>query len=310
MTVCVVIPTYGRDEVLCETIERVFAAVGGAPVSILVVDQSAEHTARARNSLERWESARRIRWVRLPGPSTAHAMNVGLLEAGTDLVVFIDDDVAPGEDWLGAHVARHAACPRAWAVAGQVLQPGQEPEGAIPPARGGGLRADLGFPFNSTRACRVCNVMAGNLSVKRDRAITVGGFDENFGPPVAYRFETEFARRITVAGGEIWFDPDASLRHLRAPGGGTRSRGSHLMSASPVHGVGDYYYALRCGKGLDRFTYLLWRPFREVRTRFHLLHPWWIPVKFVGELRALALALRLNRRGPRFITNAIPSRHT
>jgi len=143
--------------------------------------------------------------------------------------------------------------------------------------------------------------MAGNLSVKRDRALAVGGFDANFTPPVAYRFETEFARRLVAAGGRIRFEPRASIRHLRAARGGTRSQGGHLTSSSPVHGVGDYYYALRCGRGWERFWYVLRRPLREVRTRFHLLHPWYIPVKLVGEVRALALAVRLHRGGPRLL---------
>ena len=48
------------------------------------------------------------------------------------------------------------------------------------------------------------------------------------------------------------------------------------------------------------------RPFREVRTRFHLRHPWFVPVKLLGEMRALLLALRLWRQGPRLL----PTKHT
>jgi hypothetical protein len=142
------------------------------------------------------------------------------------------------------------------------------------------------------------NAMAGNLSVKRDRALQIGGFDENFPPPVASRFESEFAKRLVRSGGRVWFEPRASLRHLAATTGGTRSKGSHLTSMSPVHGIGDCYFALRTGQGLEKWGYLARKPFREVRTKFHLRHPWWIPVKFVGELRALAAALRLSANPP------------
>ncbi len=159
------------------------------------------------------------------------------------------------------------------------------------------LGRDLDFAFNGTESAWIGNVMAGNLSVRRERFLAVGGFDANFIPPVSYRFETEFARRLIAAGGRIRFEPSALVRHLRAGTGGTRSLGSHLTSASPLHGVGDYYYALCCGKGLDRVGYMLRRPFREVLTRFHLRHPWWVPVKFVGELRALRMAVRLYSTG-------------
>jgi hypothetical protein len=61
-------------------------------------------------------------------------------------------------------------------------------------------------------------------------------------------------------------------------------------------------------EGLSKLTYILRCPFREVCTKFHLSHPWYIPVKFVGELRAFWRAGRL-RRGEGIMDNAnIPSR--
>jgi len=56
--------------------------------------------------------------------------------------------------------------------------------------------------------------------------------------------------------------------------------------------VGVCYFALCCGRG----SYLLRKRFSEVRTRFHLRHPWWIPVKFIVKIRALCWTLRLWRR--------------
>ena len=170
------------------------------------------------------------------------------------------------------------------------------------------LTGDLDFDFASDEGRFVRNVMAGNLSVKRDMALEIGGFDENF-VGSAYRFETEFAKRILANGGKIWFEPRASIKHLRAERGGTRAEGSHLTSMSPRHGVGDYYYALKCGEGWERAKYVLRRPFREVRTKFHLKHPRWIPVKFIGELRALMKALRLYHHGPRLLPTNNTNRH-
>jgi GT2 family glycosyltransferase len=142
--------------------------------------------------------------------------------------------------------------------------------------------------------------MAGNLSVKKDRALEIGGFDENF-LGVAYRFETDFARRIIQAGGKIRFEPRASIRHLRAATGGTRKHGNHLTSPSPLHGVGDYYFALKQGTDIQALLYILRRLVREVSTRFHLRHPWYIPVKLLGEFLGLMLAVVLRIRGPRLI---------
>ncbi len=62
------------------------------------------------------------------------------------------------------------------------------------------LRQDLDFRFNSSHPCYVRNCMSGNLSVRREEALTIGGFDENFNLTVAFRYETDFARRIWEQG--------------------------------------------------------------------------------------------------------------
>ena len=128
-----------------------------------------------------------------------------------------------------------------------------------------------------------------------------GGFDENFLPPVAYRFDNDFCKRLIRAGGKIFFEPKARIYHLRADRGGTRTLENHLKSASPLHGVGDYYFALRQEISFATLFYILKRPFREICSRFHLKSPWWIPVKFIGEVRALLLAVSLYRSGPTYM---------
>jgi len=132
----------------------------------------------------------------------------------------------------------------------------------------------------------------------RERALAIGGFDENF-VGAAYRFETDFAVRLVAAGGTIWFEPQASIHHLKLATGGLRSFGDHRSSASPAHSVGDYYFALRHRPPFWR--YALARIRRNIATRYHLRHPWTIPTKLVGELRGLLLARRLARTGPRLL---------
>ncbi|MCA9081018.1 MAG: hypothetical protein KDA58_10700, partial [Planctomycetaceae bacterium] len=184
--------------------------------------------------------------------------------------------------------------------------PWQEPAAIVPPRDLRGLREDYDFPFHSTIATTtIANVMAGNLSVNRSFALSLGGFDENF-VGAAYRFETEFSKRWRQAGGNICYCPEASINHLRIPSGGTRSKGDHRASADPRHGVGDYYYAMRHGGRVECLTYSLHRMLREVLTRFHATHPWYIPVKLVGELRAMAWARRLVHAGPKLLTMTEP----
>jgi glycosyltransferase involved in cell wall biosynthesis len=297
--ITVVIPTYRREQVLVDTVSALLALERPAD-EVLVIDETEHHDPETLRYLKQAEANGRIRWRRHRQPGQVSKLNRGLREARGDVILFLDDDIVPSAALVEAHRQAYERHPGAWAVVGQVLQPGEEPTSSALRRKGGSaLRRDLDFPFRSSEPARVENVITCNLSVRRDRALAVGGFDENFVPPVAHRAETEFAKRLVAAGGTIWFEPAASVRHLRAARGGVRIAGSHLASASPVHGVGDYYYALRTGTGWDRLRYIARRPFREIRTNFHLRHPWWIPVKFIGELRALALAIRLHRAGPK-----------
>jgi GT2 family glycosyltransferase len=293
--VSIAIPTYKRESVLVSTIELL---LDQNPAELLIIDQTPEHQPPVEAALRHLEATDRIRWLRLPRPSITRAMNTALQRAERPIVLFLDDDVVPAPGLIHAHASGYSS-DEIWGVAGQVLQPGQEPED-VSYTTSDALGTSLGFPFNSTRPTFVRNGMAGNLSLRRERALSVGGFDENFAG-VAYRYETEFCGRLCRAGGRIFFQPSASLRHLKFPSGGTRSYGDHLTSPSPAHGVGDYYFALRQGPSLSVIGYVLRRPLREVCTRFHLRHPWWMPVKLLGEMSALLWAVVLVLRGPRYV---------
>jgi GT2 family glycosyltransferase len=286
------IPTYNRSEILCATIEHLLA-LRPAPDEILIVDQTATHPPGVAARLREWELSGAIRLLHLDAPSIPVAMNIALQQARCEHVLFLDDDIIPGEALIGAHAAAMLQT-GVWAVVGQVLQPGESPIHAVEETLHGGVLPDLEFRFNHDMPSDIQNVMAGNLCVDRARASSIGGFDENF-IAVAYRFETDFARRIVAAGGRIRYEPAASIRHLKVPAGGVRAWGDHRTSASPMHSVGDYYFARLHAPRFWR--YAAGRLWRNVATRYHLRHPWTIPAKVIGELRGIALAGRLVRRG-------------
>jgi GT2 family glycosyltransferase len=284
--ITVAIPTYERGAIVAETVRRLLA-LDPPPDAIVVVDQSAGENEQ----LARWNAEGRVQWVRLPEPSIPHAMNVALQTAETPLVLFLDDDVEPSDQLIAAHAEGHRDA-ATWAVVGQILQPGEIPEHHPRPDD------DLEFRFNHDEACFLTNVMAGNLSVKREQAIAAGGFDENY-VGAAYRFESDFALRLAAAGGRIRFEPRASIRHLKLATGGLRAFGDHRTSAHPAHSAGDYYFALHHH---PRFgMYALRRLRKNVLTRYHAAHPWTIPSKLIGEIRGMLLARRLARNGPRLI---------
>ncbi len=288
----VVIPTYGREELLLATLDRV-EALFPAPGEIVVVDQTERHETAVERELAARDAAAGIRWLRLPRPSITGAMNAGLLAARGEYVLYLDDDVVPKADLVAAHLAAHHANhldARVEVVAGQVLQPGEEPEPLV----------GREFRFRSSVAQEVVELMGGNFSVRRAAALSAGGFDERF-VAVAYRYEREFCDRIRRHGGRIWFEPTASIHHLQAARGGTRAWGSHLRSLHPGHSVGEYYYHLRRWRHAASWRGILRRVWKSVATRHHLRRPWWIPVTLLAEGLGILWGLSLALRGPRLL---------
>ena len=326
----VVIPTFGREEILLETVGLVLAL---APGELLVVDQTPKHDEATEARLAAWDREGAIRWIRLDAPSIPRAMNTGLVEAGArpkaasdaaagsagvppasseggqdarapgrlhpsqalpreagdGIVLFLDDDIIPCPELLDAHRRAHDAHPDADAVVGQILQPGESPA----PVGGD-------FHFFSDSPQWISAAMAGNMSVKRARAVAAGGFDENF-VGAAYMFETEFARRLARSGGKIFFEPSASIRHLRANRGGTRFHGTHFRTVTPAHSSGAYYNMFLESGIPGSAARVVRRLASSVATRHHMRNPWWIPATLVAEIRGLAQALALYHKGPRLL---------
>jgi GT2 family glycosyltransferase len=284
----VVIATYQRGRVVVSAVERLLA-LSVLPAEILVVDQTRSHDPEVEARLAKWDATGEIRWLRLEQPSVPHALNEGLRLARTPLVLFLDDDVVPRHDLVEVHEAAHEDSVSA--VVGQILEVGQRPHHYDESALRRGALRDLEFRFNHDTACLVENVMAGNLSVNVARALEAGAFDENY-IGAAYRFETDFARRVVDAGGLIRFEPRASVDHLKVATGGVRAWGDHRSTLSPAHAVGDYYFALR---HVPKFWRYAGRRFvKNTVTRYLVRRPWHIPFKAIAEVRGLMLARRLS----------------
>jgi glycosyltransferase involved in cell wall biosynthesis len=144
-------------------------------------------------------------------PGTARARNRALAEAHSEVVVYFDDDELAEAGWLqvfrdffstpeGAR-AGGAGGPY---IAQQVLPP---PEWLEP--RYGAY--DLQRPRQIVTG--ISAPAGGNLAVRRDAARTVGGFCTG----LRRREDVELTRRLQAAGYEVWWLPEARVRHVIPP---------------------------------------------------------------------------------------------
>ena len=223
--VSVIIATYGREGVLCDTLSQVLAEPYDSK-EIVVVDQTPVHESATRNYLESVKS--RIRYIQMDHPSVTEAENVGIRAATGDIVLFLDDDVAFQPGLLEAH-ARNYEDPSISGVAGLVLERGRSETQVLP-----GIcdASDFGYFFfrhDYAHRARVANIAEGNASMRRQVMLDVGLFDESFREN-AYLFGMDLAQRVVKAGGRIVHDPKAGLLHLRHRSGGVRMKAVRPVS--------------------------------------------------------------------------------
>ncbi|BAL90237.1 putative glycosyltransferase [Actinoplanes missouriensis 431] len=172
--VTVVIPTLGRPSLF----ELVAALPEGTPT--LVVDDRADPRAAPLDLPPHV----RVLPGRAAGPAAAR--NVGWRAARTEWVVFLDDDVLPGDDW-------------AQQLAADLRDAGPDV---------GGVQATLRVPLTPGRRPtdweRVTAALAdgewitADMAYRRSALALTGGFDERL--PRAFREDAELAHRVREAG--------------------------------------------------------------------------------------------------------------
>jgi len=192
--------TYRRPADLREVLPLLLAQTHrvDASTEVLVVDNDPD--ASARDLVRGLADPGAVRYVHEPAPGIAAARNRALAEAaGFDLLVFIDDDERPVEDWLVLLLATYTI-DRPTAVVGPVVS---RYEGDLDPW----IRAGRFFERRRLATGTVVDVAATNnllLDLAQVRALGVE-FDERFG--LSGGSDTLFTRQVVARGGRmVWCD--------------------------------------------------------------------------------------------------------
>lgn len=224
--VSVIIPTYGREAILCASIGSVLAQTYPS-YELIVVDQTRSHEADTQSFLDGAASEGKIQLYTVPWASLPAARNYAVERAKGDIVLFLDDDVELPDGFLEAHVRVFEARPEVGAVAGRVFDRMKLADSSVPEIETLPPEAmDPGIAWyhidlvHTTQPQQVLTARGCNMSFRRSVFEEHGlRFDERFGGS-AVREESDFCLRFRKTNMIIWYEPAAHLVHLGEETGG------------------------------------------------------------------------------------------
>jgi glycosyltransferase involved in cell wall biosynthesis len=238
--ISVVVPTYRRAAALGRTLAALGRQQGAPPFEVVVCDDgSPEREAAAiADAVEAVRTAAGhgavVRLVRQENAGPAAARNAGARAAVAPLLLFLDDDCAPAADLLVHHWEAHQALLHTPASppppAGSRRVPGSQGKSGLVAVMGHvawdpAMRVTpfmelvvRGAQFNYAAITDPEHVpftcfYTANCSLARETLAAAGGFDASLPP---FMEDTEFAYRLTRAGGRIVYRPDAVVYHEHA----------------------------------------------------------------------------------------------
>jgi glycosyltransferase involved in cell wall biosynthesis len=218
MRITVILCTYNRCRTLASALNSVAAQKLPELVEweVLVVDNNSHD--QTREIVEEFcrRHPGRFRYLFEPQPGKSHALNAGIREACGDVLAFMDDDVKVEATWLRNLTA--PLCAGEWVGAGGRILPEQtfksprwlsvEGPYALAPLALFDLGPEAGPlsepPFGT------------NMAFRKDMFEKYRGFRTDLGPRPGSEIrneDTEFGRRLIVAGERLRYEPSAVVYH-------------------------------------------------------------------------------------------------
>ncbi|HXP85600.1 MAG TPA: glycosyltransferase family A protein [Bryobacteraceae bacterium] len=215
--VSVIIATYNRGEILCQTMAMALAQ-DYTDFEVIVVDQSPEPPEAVQRFVQ--NAGSRLKYIRRETPNLPAARNAGVRAAQGEIVVFIDDDVVIEPDFAASHL-RHYSDDQVGCVTGPALPPDERSEQEV-------LAQQLRL-FNVTKnlddGCCLVEWGAGcNFSFRKTAFLKAGMSDVRFSG--GWAEDADLCVRIRHQGYVIVFDPRVRLIHLALRSGGCAFRES------------------------------------------------------------------------------------
>ena len=257
VTAAVVIATYRRPD----DVARCLDAIGlqtRPPDELVVVDASPDTLTRdlvaARPGVTYLRNEAGM--GTLP---TSRA--IGIRATRSDVVAFLDDDSVVRPDWLMRLLEPYDA-PHVGAVGGRVVN-NEEEVAAADPGRVGRLLPDGSltgnFAADTGSVVKVDHLLGANMSYRRSAMAAVGGTHE-FYPGTSAREDSDMGLRLTRAGWDVMFAPEAAVDHISGEYAKGRrfdrryhyyTQRNHVVLLSRVFGLRSPYLRRYAGRAIS-----------------------------------------------------------
>ena len=198
MNVSVIIPTHNRPasctRLLAALMPQVFSRSFDGRVEVIVVDDHSSHLC-SNHLIEKLRgypagSIRLISRESSGGPSAAR--NTGIVNAGSDILIFLDDDCIPGDSFLSEAVRLHAKYPQVLLINGNLRA-----------LRNDSISRFWFYYYSHAFNCgegelyRIYRLSSGNFSIKSS---LLKDFDPLFDERLPSREDFDLYLRLNMAG--------------------------------------------------------------------------------------------------------------
>lgn len=201
--ISVIVPTRDRHERLAVTLAALRRQdLPSSAYELIVVDDGSQPPV----TLPADPDGPACRLLRLDGRERSVARNRGASMARGELLVFVDDDMTVGPDFLAAYATASCEWPGALLVGSSPLPPDllDSPYGRFRQRlEGDGTAAARGL-MTTGHACA-----ANNMAIPRQHFLQLGGFDN----AIVSGEDQDLAVRHAASGGQIAFVPEAVAIH-------------------------------------------------------------------------------------------------
>ena len=203
----IVVPTYNRSA----SLQRMLLSLAdqtlpSSDFEVIVVDDgSSDQTPETLRELRVPYALRTLRQAN-QGPGAAR--NLGVQQAQSDLILFLDDDTVPAPDLLEQHLRVHADNADAVVIA-PMVPPKDWPRPAWIRWEEEILDTQYQAMLNGEFECTPRQFYTANASLRRARFLAAGGFDSTF----KRAEDVEMAYRMRDQGARFIFHAQAIVHH-------------------------------------------------------------------------------------------------